>query len=271
MKTIIPLFLVLQLSIAESQIQIHDFTLSDSYGNTHHLYSYLTANNAVILDFHLITCGNCTQFAPELEQIYQNFGANNSTVKVISMEVSDTASNSSINIWKQTTGTTYPTIGGHDAYVYWFNNIKPTLGGSVNQIIAIIPNIFDPLNSYVPYIEIGIMDSMKIADLYTELGNNGYYAGIFEISSNIDGVFAYPNPANEFMNICIKGNHINLHPINFMVTDITGKIMYYYTLIQKDDNLTSYRVTTTNLQNGSYFLRFDSNDLKYCIPFQVLH
>jgi len=265
------LFVILLFSsFARAQFPIPNFILSDSYCNVHNLHDYLSHGNAVILDFFMLSCGNCSQFAPELENIYQSFGSNTSSVKVISMEVSDTATYESINLWKQVNGSTYPTIGGHDAYLYWNDNYKAILGGTVNQIIAIIPNTGNPINSSVPYIEIGIMDSSKIQNLYNTLATYGYHVGIENKSKEKTELKTYPNPASDNIHFKVSASMIQNHQkIYCTIYDLKG-------LLLKAIEFSPYHfsneisIPINDLSNGLYLLRVKSQHLKKQVKFQVL-
>ncbi|MFC2101050.1 T9SS type A sorting domain-containing protein [Bacteroidota bacterium] len=255
----------------QAQFQVYNFNLFDTYCNNHNLHAYLSAGNAVILDFFMVSCGNCAQFAPELENIFQNFGSNTSSVKVISLEISDTATNTSISIWKQNNGSTYPTIGGHDAYLYWNDHIKPILGGTVNQIIAIIPNTSNPTNSSIPYIEIGIMDSLKIQSLYNTLATYGYHVGINSKYDQSSDIFLYPNPANNFLYLYSSefGKSKN-HKIYWNIYDMNGKKIRGSSLVNIDMDINRLKIPLNGLANGPYLLNYSSTYVSKMIKFHIL-
>lgn len=249
LNTFVIIFLCFN-AVSFGQFPINNFNLPDSYGQNHNLHTYLSTGHAVIIDFFMLSCANCSDFAPDLEQIYQNFGSNTLGVKVLSMEVSDTASDASINNWKTTHGTTYPSIGGHDAYNYWNINLVPYLTTQVNQIIAIIPFPGNPTLSTVPYIEIGPMNALKIQNLYTELANYGYAAQINEEENSIKNIQIYPNPAKDLIFI----DNVDAETVNLTIEVFSmqgGKVIFNEVL----DIINKLSLDISSLSNGIYVLK----------------
>ncbi len=248
----------------QAQINIPDFTLDDSYGNSHHLYSYLSNGDAVIIDFFMLSCGNCMSFAPDLEQIFQDFGANSADVKMISMEVSDTASNQSINNWKNSYGTYYPTIGGNAAYSYWDNNFKPHFGSVVNQIMLIIPNTSNPSASSLPYIEIGQMDSSKIQNLYNMLETYGYAVGFNQ--QKMPSFTVSPNPASESIRVLFSESVVSDQCI-IKLYDMSGREV---DIVCDWKNFQNLEIRQKNKRTGLYILHIATDRSQRHNKIQIL-
>ena len=52
-----------------------NFTITDTEGNTYDLYETLDAGKTVFIDLFFTRCSYCQQYAPIIEEIYQNTGA----------------------------------------------------------------------------------------------------------------------------------------------------------------------------------------------------
>ncbi len=88
---------------------IDDFTIIDTDGNELNLYSTLNEGKTVFLDLFFTTCGYCIQYAPIIEQVYQQTGAG--TGDVLFWGISPQDNNQQIEAYKQTHGITNPCAG----------------------------------------------------------------------------------------------------------------------------------------------------------------
>ena len=69
-----------------------DFTMTDIYGESHNLYSYLDQGMSVILNFSAVWCGPCLAYKEEgiLNDIYNAYGPDGSgDIMVLSFETED--------------------------------------------------------------------------------------------------------------------------------------------------------------------------------------
>ena len=89
--------------------QAHDFSLPSTSGKTYHLYSELDSGKTVILDFFSIRCGTCILSVPDLEKIWQNFGANGDSVWLWGIEISRSEA-PYIDTFMNKYGGTYPAL-----------------------------------------------------------------------------------------------------------------------------------------------------------------
>ena len=77
----------------------------DTEGYSHTLYEYLLSGKIVVIDFYLLTCGNCMASAPCVEQLYQNYGQNTGDVIVLAFDVGDGDSTDDVAIeWAEDYG-----------------------------------------------------------------------------------------------------------------------------------------------------------------------
>ncbi|MFC2111007.1 T9SS type A sorting domain-containing protein [Bacteroidota bacterium] len=258
-------FIFFQTLICQNVV---NFSLTDTKGTHHDLYSYLQKRQAVVLDFFYATCGNCAAFVPMLEQIYQNYGQNAGWVKVVSMECTDTAA-SAVDAWKLINGGTYPTIAGSAAKSYWETNWVPTYGGSVNQVYVIIPDPYGQAqNSYVDFFNIGLMDASDVQQLEYSLTSHGFHQGIdFAYSENLR-VRIYPNPAENFCNI-----HFNKSPdekVLIEVFNLMGQRVISKNHSFKNNSNYNVLLELDKLENGNYIVKVQSSNFIRNLKIEVI-
>ena len=126
-----------------------DFTMTDIYGETHNLYSYLDEGMSVILNFSAVWCGPCLDYKEEgvLNDIYNAFGPNGSgDIMVLSFETQDDLGvealygNGGGTVGDFVTGTNYPIID-NAASLYWNSYMQPNPEvGPVPLIYTVCPN-----------------------------------------------------------------------------------------------------------------------------------
>ncbi|HET6245035.1 MAG: T9SS type A sorting domain-containing protein [Bacteroidetes bacterium] len=68
----------------------------------------------------------------------------------------------------------------------------------------------------------------------------------------------YPNPANNYISIPLKGNHAGM--VELKVIDVTGKIVKSETINVSNSNVLT--VSTSDIENGIYFFQLKSGDNK---------
>ena len=99
-----------------------DFTLTDQYGNTHTLSQY--KGKTVFLNFWATWCPPCRAEMPEIQEIYEEYGENQSDVIVLgiaSPDVGQEGPAEGIAAFLEENGYTYPVVmdtGGLYAYYY---------------------------------------------------------------------------------------------------------------------------------------------------------
>lgn len=90
-----------------------DFTVTDSWGNTHRLYEdYLNQGKTVVLKIFYVACPPCNSIAPLLEPLYQEWGGGEADVQFIELSIQQGDSDAEINVYKNNHATTYPAAGG---------------------------------------------------------------------------------------------------------------------------------------------------------------
>ncbi|MEO5905491.1 MAG: TlpA disulfide reductase family protein [Saprospiraceae bacterium] len=90
-----------------------NFTVTDSWGNTHRLYEdYLDKGTTVVLKIFYVACPPCNSIAPHLEPLYQQWGGGEGDVEFIELSIQEGDSDAEVNAYKTNHQTTYPAAGG---------------------------------------------------------------------------------------------------------------------------------------------------------------
>ena len=63
-----------------------DFSVTDRFGEEHHLYEILESGKYVLIDFFAHYCQPCCGIAPDINKLYYNYGCNEGQLHVISIE-----------------------------------------------------------------------------------------------------------------------------------------------------------------------------------------
>jgi thiol-disulfide isomerase/thioredoxin len=133
--TILSVILIFNL---QAQIVTGFNNITDTDGNTHSLNTYLNNGKFVVLNFYLLTCGNCMATAPKIESIYQSYGQNQCDVVVLSFNITDPATNSDCDNFATTYGNpSPPNFNYTEASWYQFYS---AYGGSFAQTYVMTPN-----------------------------------------------------------------------------------------------------------------------------------
>lgn len=112
------------------EIPAPDFTLTDQYGNTHTLSDY--KGKTIFLNFWATWCPPCRAEMPEIQEIYEEYGSNESDVIVLgiaSPNIGQEGSAENIAAFLEENGYTYPVVMDTDgimAYIYGVNAYPTT-------------------------------------------------------------------------------------------------------------------------------------------------
>jgi thiol-disulfide isomerase/thioredoxin len=258
--------------------QVPDFTVTDTEGNTHNLYSYLNTGYVVILDVSATWCGPCWSFHEEhfLNEINAEFGsAGSDKVKVLFYEgdattgeddMNGTGSNTSGN-W--TTGVTYPLI--NESPVQLDLGIYAPLGFPTINVICpsdktIKADLFDSWGGSDHAADYAAMKTV-IENTITECtsGNGGSSAGITESTNENQNASIYPNPSTGIFTFTYTSNTNS--EIKIEIVDIVGKIVYSNTLTISN-GVNEIDINIPNVVAGQYILTA-SDDINKSVVKQI--
>ena len=97
--------LIIQENIG--QMTMHNFTVTDSQGNTHNLYtSFLDQGKTVVLKFFFTTCPPCIAISPQWQASYEAWGSGNYDVEFIEATTITSDNNAKVNAFKNNYGLT---------------------------------------------------------------------------------------------------------------------------------------------------------------------
>ena len=142
MKKLLPTLISIMFFLnTQAQIVTGFNNITDTDGNTHSLSTYLNDGKFVVLNFYLLTCGNCMATAPKIESIYQNYGQNQCNVVVLSFVIDNQApypTNIDCDNWAMTYGNPNPPNFNYtEASWYQFYTIH---GGGFAQTYVVTPH-----------------------------------------------------------------------------------------------------------------------------------
>lgn len=274
-KLLLSLFVAAGLCFS-TRAQIVDFTLQDSDLNMHTLFTYLSSDQVVVLNFWSEqNCPPCIAFASTLEGIYTSYGTNTAGVIVLSIEITQ-KSYVQIDTWRNTNGVSYPAIGGDQgppsgngylAYSYWNSEWSGTLGMEMPQLIVIHPDAGNPGNSTVNWqspfggpVVPGDDAAIRAAiDGYTGIQNQNLLDGQISI---------FPNPAKDYVNV--QFSYRNTEEVSISVFNIIGKEINVPITNSLNNGVNSTRINTSELANGYYMVQLKTETATKTMRLQII-
>lgn len=245
---------------ASAQIQnysvgqtVNDFTVTDTKGNVHNLYTYTAAGKHVFLDFFFTTCGPCQATNPTWNEFYDKYGCNSGDVICISI-------NAGID---------------NDAAVIAYEN---TYGGSFSHTPAVstdggcapVDTDFNP-TAYPTYCLVGPDNKLKNGDIWPINGvstfEGAFPAGFsptpapcsavgIDENENALSLNVFPNPSTGHVNINYSSK---AGTSTIEVVDILGKVIYSSTIEKAAKNLIHLDEDVFKTK-GIYFVRISNGE-----------
>ena len=226
---------------------VNDFTIVDTDGNSHNLYSYTAAGKHVFLDFFYTTCGPCQATSPTWNEFYDKYGCNGGDV--ICITVNDGQNNDAqVIAYEQTYGGSFhhsPAVSSEGG------------GGAVTSDFGV--------TAFPTYCLIGPDNKMINRDIYPINGvatfENAFPAGFnpspmacsVGINEEIKPISftVYPNPAQS-KNITIMVD--NAVSSTVTISDLAGRMVYTST----SSNQKFVQVDKA-LNAGTYIVNVEAN------------
>ena len=200
---------------------VNDFTVVDTDGNSHNLYSYTAAGKHVFLDFFFANCPPCQATSPIWNEFYDKYGCNAGDVICLTVN-SGQDNDAQVIAYEQTYGGSFhhsPAVSSD--------------GGSA----AVASNF--GVGTYPTYCLIGPDNKLKNGDIWVngtvtiaDLENTfptGFNPSPMPCTVGINeeikqGSFTiYPNPAHSKDITIMVDNAVNSTVI---ISDLTGRIVY---------------------------------------------
>lgn len=223
-----------------------DFTVTDTEGHTHNLYTILNSGKYVCVDFFFTTCPPCIETVPYFKQTYTNFGCNTEDIFFISIDNGD--SNAEVIAFENDYvggNSGYPTVSGDDGG-----------GNAVN--IAYNPGAYPTYILITPNKQIVESDMWPINDassFTTFFANHSLspkscaVTGVDNSDRKIEEISAFPNPVVTNLQIATTENLKSVR-----VFDVLGNVLVNETVV----NTNKYVIDMTAFQTGVYFAEITS-------------
>ena len=237
------LFASVQFSTAQTTLSTAvDFTVTDTDGNSHSLFSILSSGKYVCLDFFFTTCGPCQATCPYFKQTFTNYGCNTQDVYFMSIDNGNT--NAEVDAYE----VSY--LGGSSG----FPAVSGSEGGGNAVVSAYGITAFPTYILIKPDHSIVEQDMWPISsaasfDTYFAAHSLSYKAcssGIKE-STLANYFFMYPNPVENNLKV-ETSNGEKMDAIT--VYDVLGKKVMYSDL----ENVETAELNLGELEKGIYFV-----------------
>ena len=219
-----------------------DFTVTDTQGNSHNLFTYLNAGKYVCIDFFYKDCPACVTTTPYLQTTFQHFGCNEGDLIILAISSQD--NDATLSSYANTNGFAFPFIssstgGGSSVHSTYGISATPTF-------ILIAPN--------KNIVERDMWPLANAQALISKISSNGVQAQA--CTSNIDENFkfeinTYPNPVENVFNVIAS----NINQIQFEVIDILGKTVM---MESQNSNDGQFTIDMSSLKSGLYFVRYSN-------------
>lgn len=235
-----------------------DFTVTDSWGNTHSLYSdYLNLDKTVVLKIFYVACPPCNSIAPHLEPLYQTWGGGQADVQFIELSIKADDSDAEVSAYKLSHGTTYPAAGGEGNSVPAtapYTNGTFGLWGGTPTFVVIAPDGTLQYDVYGVGIQ-GTIEALNAAiaatgaqGLPTAVEENEFHSGV-SLVSNIVADELLVNISGELENI-----NISIH--NTIGESFLTKHFHSF-------HNTAVRIDVTTLTQGAWVCRIEDEENRF--------
>ncbi len=245
--SLVCLFSILFARAQTSLTTATDFTVTDTDGNTHNLFSILNSGKYVCINFFSTACSPCQSTGTYYKETITNFGCNSQDIFFISIDQGD--NNAEVQTCEIATlrgATNYPAVSG-------------TQGGGNAVNTAYSPGGYPTYVLIAPNKQIVQQDMWPINDAgsFTTYFNNHSLAPKTCLSSGIakqtshETPSVYPNPAINTLTIEASNND---KLSNIKVYDVLGNV-----LVNKALNMEKrHEVDVTLFEKGVYFVEIST-------------
>jgi thiol-disulfide isomerase/thioredoxin len=225
-----------------------DFTVTDTHGNSHNLFSILASGKYVCLDFFFVTCPACIATCPYYKQTFTNYGCNTQDVYFMSIDNGDS------NVQCDQYETDH--LGGSAGY--------PCISGATGGGNAVVSTY--GISAFPTYILIKPDHSIVEGDMWPinsaadfdtyfaahALTHKSCLTGIKE-EAYTNSIFLYPNPASDHLKV-ETSNNIKVSTVK--VFDVLGKNI----ISLKLNDVETAELNVAELERGIYFMEIVTSD-----------
>ncbi len=253
MKKIYSLLVGLTVCLAAQAQTPPDFTATDTDGNTLNLYSTLASGKSIMLDFFFTTCPPCIANVPNIEHIYQQFGAGSGDFDI--WAINDRNTDAQLVAYNAQYGVTNPSVSGTEggglAVVNSYSGTYNFTGFPTYAVICSDQSVtWDiwPISTNAPEIKAALENNCGLVESP---------AGINDVEK-VAITAVYPNPSVEYATVAYKLDDRSL--ITIEVFNILGDLIKtvspgYINAGQKETLL-----NVRDLTPGNYFIKLSINN-----------
>lgn len=177
---------------------VSNFTVTDSDGNSHDLYSYTAAGKYVLLDFFFVACVPCQTTTPIFNEFHDKYGCNAGDIICISMN-SGSDNDEEVNLFKEQYGgdfTHAPAIsadGGAGPVTADFGIAAYPTFTLIGPDNSMLQTDIWPLSG-VETLENALPNGSGVTEMPCSVN-------VEELEASIQAVSLYPNPSNGVVNV----------------------------------------------------------------------
>ncbi len=237
---------------------VADFTVTDTEGHSHNLYSYTSQGKYVVLDFFFDTCPPCQQTTPIFNELHEKYGCNTGDIICISMN-NGSDGDAEVIAFENTYGGNFAHAPGVSAD-----------GGAGN-----VDNAFDPA-AYPTYCIVGPDNKLKNGDIWPLADVGTFESALTAAGATLtpmscatgiddeDGyqvtqiVATFPNPATKEATIGFTLNEAS--EVSFELYSLLGKKVKVVSAQKFDAGLHNVEIPVFDLSAGNYFVNLISGD-----------
>ncbi len=229
---------------------IPNFSLTDSYGDDHDLYEYLSKGDAVLIDFFASWCGPCEISTPEVNAVWEDFGSGNSAFQVFGLTTEPNDNNSVVNSlgW----GAEYPKFAyesTNDMMYYHYNSLYGENG--IPLFILICPDTDNPGFSEVSWSAVGWPGPEALEAAVLDCNPS------LSLENKIEKplVSLYPNPTSNYSVLEINSDKI----VDVEVINSIGQVVFEF-YSEANLELKSVEIPVETFSAGMYSVNVKVGD-----------
>lgn len=247
-------------SSSAAQTTAMDFNRKDCKGNTHHLFKDLDSGKVVILEFFMQSCSPCITAGNKLENMKAKLLAQYpGRIKAYAIGFNNTYSCASNSNWVSTNGfTSIPMDSGAAQVAYYGGMGMPTIvilgGGTEHKVLG------------SPYIGFSTSDT---AQMVADIKQSFKTLSVEPIALNIKSLKLYPNPVGSELNLSF--DLAEDATLKVEIIDVTGKAIELLVNEEVRKGAVSYKINTSQLLPGLYFIQLSANGSIQQAKFTVIH
>jgi len=222
--------------------------LYDTDSVSWNLYSLLGSGKTVLLDFFYASCVPCQTFTPEIEQLYQDYGAG--TGDLIVLGISDRDNNAVLGSFAADYNVTYPSGGTKgngntitSLYMGWFS----FSGWPQYAVVCTDTSIFWGVTPSIGMA--ALRNKIDTCDIVTSSRQLDLNHNISELKVSV-----YPQPADQSLSVHIE-NASRAH-LKIKLLNLLGSVIKEYDL---RNYMGSSRlvINTAELNSGTYLMQVE--------------